>query len=48
MSWIQTIADGIEKAFDTVRPALKSIPPFYSYVNYIKDLVYQQSPSQVR
>ena len=28
MSWIQTIADGIEKAFDTVRPALKSIPPF--------------------
>ena len=28
MSWIQTIADGIEKAFETVRPALKSIPPF--------------------
>ena len=28
MSWIQTIADGIEKAFDAVRPALKSIPPF--------------------
>lgn len=28
MSWIQTIAEGIEKAFETVRPALASIPPF--------------------
>ena len=27
MSWINTIAQGIEKAFNTVRPALKSIPP---------------------
>lgn len=27
MSWIQTIADGIQKAFDTIRPALKTIPP---------------------
>lgn len=27
MSWIQTIANGIEKAFDAVRPALTTIPP---------------------
>ena len=27
MSWINTIAQGIEKAFNAVRPALKSIPP---------------------
>ena len=27
MSWINTIAQGIENAFKTVRPALKSIPP---------------------
>ena len=33
MSWIQTIADGIEKAFDTVRPALKSIyTTFFTYM----------------
>ena len=27
MSWINTITDSIEKAFDAVRPSLKSIPP---------------------
>lgn len=27
MTWINTIAQGIEKAFNAVRPALKSIPP---------------------
>ena len=27
MSWINTIAQGIENAFKTVRPALQSIPP---------------------
>ena len=27
MSWINTIAQGIENAFNAVRPALKSIPP---------------------
>lgn len=27
MSWINKIANGIEKAFSTVRPALRSIPP---------------------
>lgn len=27
MSWIQTIANGIEKAFESIRPALKTIPP---------------------
>ena len=27
MSWINTIAQGIDNAFKTVRPALKSIPP---------------------
>lgn len=27
MSWINVIAQGIEKAFMAVRPALKSIPP---------------------
>ena len=27
MSWINTIAQGIENAFKAVRPALKSIPP---------------------
>ena len=27
MSWINKIANGIERAFSTVRPALKSIPP---------------------
>lgn len=27
MSWIQKIADGIEKSFDAVRPALVTIPP---------------------
>lgn len=26
-SWIETIADGINSAFDAVRPALKAIPP---------------------
>jgi hypothetical protein len=27
MSWINTIAQGIENAFNAVRPALQSIPP---------------------
>lgn len=27
MSWIQTIANGIEKTFESIRPALKTIPP---------------------
>lgn len=27
MSWINRIANGIEKAFDSVRPALQTIPP---------------------
>ena len=27
MSWINTIAQGIENAFKAVRPALQSIPP---------------------
>lgn len=27
MSWIQTIAQGIEKAFSSIRPALPMIPP---------------------
>ena len=27
MSWIESISSGIEKAFSTVRPALKFIPP---------------------
>lgn len=27
MSWIEKISNGIEKAFDGVRPALTSIPP---------------------
>lgn len=27
MGWINRIADGIEKAFSTVRPALQAVPP---------------------
>ena len=27
MSWINKIANGIEKAFSTVRPALQAVPP---------------------
>lgn len=27
MSWIENIANGIEKAFSSIRPALKFIPP---------------------
>lgn len=27
MSWINKIAQGIEKAFSTVRPALQTVPP---------------------
>ena len=36
MSWINTIAQGIENAFKTVRPALQSIPPLLLLVGVIQ------------
>jgi hypothetical protein len=36
MSWINTIAQGIENAFKAVRPALQSIPPLLLLVGVIQ------------
>ena len=36
MSWINTIAQGIENAFNAVRPALKSIPPLLSLCEVVQ------------
>ena len=36
MSWIKKIAQGIENAFKTVRPALQSIPPLLLLVGVIQ------------
>ena len=36
MSWINTIAQGVENAFKAVRPALQSIPPLLLLVGVIQ------------